>query len=66
MLEIGVRCSAIGRSSITITLEMFCGDVQLTSVELVYVYADAVLRKSVAVPQAWCDVLRGFDGGAVA
>ena len=65
VLEIGVRCSAIGRSSLTIALEMFCGASHITSVELVYVYADAVQRKSVEVPQRWRDVLSGFDGGLV-
>ena len=63
VLEIGVRCSAIGRSSLTISLEIFCGALQLISAEVVYVYADAALRKSVAVPQVWRDVLAGADGG---
>lgn len=63
VLAIGVRCSAIGRSSLTISLEIFCGALQLISAEVVYVYADAALRKSVAVPQAWRDVLGGLDGG---
>ena len=61
VIDIGVRCSAIGRSSITITLQMFCNASHLTSVELVYVYADAVQRKSVEVPQRWRDVLTGSD-----
>lgn len=59
VLTIGVRCSAIGRSSLTFALEIYCGDVQLVSAEVVYVYADTVLRKSVAVPQAWRNVLTG-------
>ncbi len=61
VLDIGVRCSASGRSSLTIKLEMFCADVQLTAVELVYVYANSALRKSVALPEAWRQVLAEFD-----
>ena len=63
VLDIGVRCSKVGHTSLTIALEMFCGDVQLISAELVYVYADASLRKSAAVPQAWREVLIGENYG---
>jgi acyl-CoA thioester hydrolase len=62
LLDIGVRCSAIGRSSLTIALEIYRGDVQLISAEVVYVYADAALRKSVAVPTTWSDVLTRRGG----
>lgn len=62
VLEIGVRCHAIGRSSMTIALGIFSGDQHLISGELVYVYADATLRKSVALPETWRAVLSGFAG----
>ena len=52
-LEIGVRCAKIGRSSMTIALAIFRGDQHLIDGELVYVYADALEKKSVAIPDAW-------------
>ena len=64
VLDIGVRCSAIGRSSLTITLAMFCGDMQLTAAELVYVYTNSALRKSLPLPPAWRQVLAESDGEA--
>lgn len=57
VLDIGVRCSAIGRSSLTIALEIYRAKEQLISAEVVYVYADAVLRKSLVVPETWRDAL---------
>ena len=52
-LEIGVRCAKLGRSSMTIALAIFRGDEHLIDGELVYVYADAHAKKSVAIPDAW-------------
>ena len=57
VLDIGVRCGAIGRSSLTMALEIYCSEVQLIAAEVVYVYADAKLRESAAIPVAWRDVL---------
>lgn len=53
MLDIGVRCAALGRSSMRYVLEIYRGDEFLISGELVYVYADTALRKGVALPDAW-------------
>lgn len=53
MLDIGVRCSALGRSSMRYVLEIYRGEEFLISGELVYVYADTMLRKGVALPEAW-------------
>lgn len=53
VLEIGVRCAALGRSSMRYLLEIHRGDEHLVSGELVYVYADAALRKPVPVPPEW-------------
>ncbi len=52
-LDIGVRCARLGRSSMTIAIAIFRGDVHLTDGELIYVYADSHAKKSVAIPDAW-------------
>ena len=41
VLEIGVRCAKLGRSSMTITIAIFRGDEHLIDGELIYVYANA-------------------------
>lgn len=53
VLDIGVRCAALGRSSMRYVLEIHRGDEFLISGELVYVYADTSLRKGVALPEGW-------------
>ena len=53
MLDIGVRCAALGRSSMRYVLEIYRGEEFLISGELVYVYADTALRKGVALPEDW-------------
>lgn len=52
-LEIGVRCAALGRSSMRFVLEIHCRDTHLVSGELVYVYADTAVRKSTPIPELW-------------
>lgn len=73
VLEIGVRCAAIGRSSLRFVLEIFrrptgaqddAGPLpseHLISGELVYVYADTALRKGVPVTQEWRETLSRFE-----
>lgn len=53
MLDIGVRCSTLGRSSMRYVIEIYRGEEFLVSGELVYVYADAAARKGVALPEEW-------------
>jgi acyl-CoA thioester hydrolase len=53
VLDIGVRCTGIGRSSIAFTLGIWRGEELLNVGELVYVYADTAARKSVPLPDAW-------------
>ena len=52
-LDIGVRCAKLGRSSMTIAIAIFRGAEHLIDGELVYVYANAHEKKSVAIPDAW-------------
>ena len=53
VLDIGVRSAEIGRSSMRFVLEIYQGDQLLVSGEMMYVYADSQVRKSVSVPDAW-------------
>jgi acyl-CoA thioester hydrolase len=61
LLDIGVRCAALGRSSMRYLLEIYRGDELLISGELVYVYADTAVRKGVAVPENWRARLRAIE-----
>ncbi len=62
VLEIGVRCADIGRSSMRFVLEIYQGDQLLVSGEMTYVYADSRIRKSEPVPAAWRERLQDFEG----
>lgn len=53
VLDVGVRCAGLGRTSMRFALEIHRGDMRLISGELVYVYADTAQRKGVALPEAW-------------
>ena len=61
VLEIGVRCSKLGHSSMQFLIEIFRHDEHLVSGELVYVYADTGLRKGVAVPDTWREIISGLE-----
>jgi acyl-CoA thioester hydrolase len=53
VLDIGVRCAALGRTSMRFVVEIHRGEDHLISGELVYVYADTSVRKGVPVPDDW-------------
>jgi acyl-CoA thioester hydrolase len=61
VLDIGVRCSAFGRSSIRFLLEIYRGENHLISGELVYVYADATARKGIPLPGDWRETITRFE-----
>lgn len=61
VLDIGVRCAGLGRTSVRFVLEIHLGEQHLISGELVYVYADTAARKGVAVPEEWRAVLSRFE-----
>ena len=63
VLDIGVRCSELGRSSMRFVLEIYKGDELLISGEMMYVHADSRIRKSEPVPQSWRDVLIAYEKG---
>jgi acyl-CoA thioester hydrolase len=60
-LDIGVRCSGFGRSSVRFLLEIYLQGQHLVSGELVYVYADVEIRKPVAIPDAWRATIIAFE-----
>ncbi len=53
VLDIGVRCAELGRSSMRFVLEIYKADALLVSGEMTYVYADSRIRRSEPVPAAW-------------
>ncbi len=61
LLDIGVRCADIGRSSMRFLLEIYRGDERLVSGEMTYVYADSRVRQSVPVPGQWRERLQAID-----
>ena len=62
-IDVGLRCSRVGNSSLTFTGAIFRGDEHLISSELVYVFADPASQTSRPVPQAFRDLLTGFEAG---
>ncbi|MEZ5663022.1 MAG: YbgC/FadM family acyl-CoA thioesterase [Burkholderiaceae bacterium] len=63
MLDVGMKCSRIGNSSMTFTGAIFRGEEHLISGELVYVFADPATQRSRPVPQALRDILLGYEAG---
>jgi YbgC/YbaW family acyl-CoA thioester hydrolase len=62
-LDVGVRCTRVGNSSILFTLGIFRQDEHLISGELVYVYANPKTQTSWPVPQALREVLQAYEEG---
>jgi len=63
MLDVGMKCSRIGNSSLTFTGAIFRGEEHLISGELVYVFANPATQRSQPVPQALRDILLGYEAG---
>jgi YbgC/YbaW family acyl-CoA thioester hydrolase len=62
-LDVAMKCSRIGNSSILFTGAIFRGEDLLISCDLVYVFADPATQTSRPVPQALRDMLTGFEAG---
>jgi YbgC/YbaW family acyl-CoA thioester hydrolase len=62
-LDIGLRCSRIGSSSIQFLGAIFRGEDLLITAELIYVYADPSTQTSRPVPDALRQVLLGYEAG---
>src|SRR4051794_25068524 len=62
-LDVALKCTGVGNSSMLFTAAIFRGDELLITCELVYVFADPATQTSRPVPQALRDVLTGYEGG---
>lgn len=63
VLDIGLRCARIGKSSIVFSGAVFRHDQLLVSCELVYVFADPHAQTSKPVPEPLRDILGAFEAG---
>lgn len=63
LIETGIRCSRIGKSSMVFTAGVFRGEQRLVHGELVYVFADPATQTSQPVPAALREVLEGYEAG---
>ncbi len=62
-LDIGLKCSRIGNSSMVFTGAIFRGDTLLITCELIYVFADPATQTSRPVPESLRKILTGFEAG---
>ena len=62
-IEVAMKCSRIGNSSITFTGAIFRGDEHLISSEIVYVFADPASQTSRPVPAVLREILSGYESG---
>jgi YbgC/YbaW family acyl-CoA thioester hydrolase len=62
-LDIGLKCSRIGNSSMVFTGAIFRGDALLITCELIYVFADPATQTSRPVPDGLRKILTGFEAG---
>jgi YbgC/YbaW family acyl-CoA thioester hydrolase len=62
-LQVGIRCSRIGNSSILFAAAVFRGDALLVSGELVYVFANPKTQTSLPVPAQLRTLLQDFEAG---
>ena len=62
-LDIGLKCTKVGNSSILFHGGIFSGDKLLVTCELLYVYADPSTQKSQPVPQALRDLFTAYEAG---
>jgi len=60
-LDVALKCSRIGTSSMVFTGAIFRGDDHLISCELIYVFANPATQTSKPVPPALCDILTGYE-----
>jgi YbgC/YbaW family acyl-CoA thioester hydrolase len=63
VLDVGLKCTRLGNSSLTFTGGIFQGDKLLVGCELIYVYADPTTQTSRPVPQALRDIFTSFEAG---
>ncbi len=62
-IDIGLKCSRIGNSSMVFTGAIFRSDALLITCELIYVFADPATQTSRPVPEGLRKILTGFEAG---
>ena len=62
-IEVALKCSRVGNSSMVFTAAIFRGEDHLISGELIYVFADPTTQTSRPVPQALRDTVLGYEAG---
>jgi YbgC/YbaW family acyl-CoA thioester hydrolase len=62
-LDVGLKCSRVGNSSMLFTGAIFRGEDLLITCELVYVFADPATQTSRPVPPALRAMLTGYEAG---
>ena len=62
-LQVGMRCARMGNSSMGFEAAVFRGDEVLVTAELIYVYADPHVHKSVPIPESLRQVLNAYEAG---
>ncbi|MES2912521.1 MAG: YbgC/FadM family acyl-CoA thioesterase [Pseudomonadota bacterium] len=62
-LDVALRCSRVGNSSILFSGAIFRGDELLITAELVYVFADPATQTSKPVPESLRRILKRFEDG---
>ena len=62
-IDIALKCSRIGTSSLTFTGAIFRGDEHLITGEIIYVFADPATQTSRPVPPALRQLITDFDAG---
>jgi YbgC/YbaW family acyl-CoA thioester hydrolase len=60
-LDVALKCSRIGTSSLLFTGAIFRGEEHLISGELIYVFADPATQTSKPVPAALRDIMVGYE-----
>jgi YbgC/YbaW family acyl-CoA thioester hydrolase len=60
-LDVALKCSRIGTSSLLFTGAIFRGEELLISCELIYVFADPAIQTSKPVPPALRDIMTGYE-----
>jgi YbgC/YbaW family acyl-CoA thioester hydrolase len=63
VLDVGMRCDRVGRSSITFTAAVFRRDRCLVTGALVYVFADPSAQTARPVPAVLRDAMQAFEAG---
>jgi len=62
-LDVALKCSRVGNSSIVFTGAIFRADTLLITCELIYVFADPATQTSKPVPQALRDIFTAYEAG---